>query len=357
MINNKCFFFIIYFFTYCISIGQTPVYYQSINFSLTGDSLKEELSNLILTTHNSLIEYTSSNSIDTWDVIKQSDLYLMDTTKVLLVYGYDDNDQAFENDRTRDKSLSCHAGPCDGLWNREHVFPKSLATPSLSTNFPGPGTDVHNLRACDYVSNSWRGNLKYGFGTGNSGVNTNGFWYPGDEWRGDVARIIMYMYLRYPTQCKPLAVGDGLANHSNFGDMPNIFLEWNQQDPVDQYEINRNNQIFINQGNRNPFIDNPYLATVIWNGPVAENPWGPLGEEYDRTDKKILVYPNPANDILYIESSNKINEVLVEVYDVFSNHLTSIKSFEINMEKYNPGIYILKIKLGETINVIKIIKE
>ena len=142
--------------------AQTPIYYQSIDFTLTGDSLKDELSNLINITHSSPLEYTSSNSIDTWDVIKQSDLNLSDTSSVLLIYGYDDTDQAFENDRTRDKTLSCHLSPCDGLWNREHVFPKSLANPSLSTNYPGPGTDVHNLRSCDYVTNTWRGNLKFG---------------------------------------------------------------------------------------------------------------------------------------------------------------------------------------------------
>ena len=54
--------------------AQTPTYYQNINFTLTGDSLKGELSDLIINTHSSPLEYTSSSSTDTWDVIKQSDL-------------------------------------------------------------------------------------------------------------------------------------------------------------------------------------------------------------------------------------------------------------------------------------------
>ena len=72
--------------------GQVPVYYQSSNLNLTGDLLKNELSNLIINTHQNLIPYTSSNSIDTWDIIKSSDVFAFDTSKVMLVYGYDDND-------------------------------------------------------------------------------------------------------------------------------------------------------------------------------------------------------------------------------------------------------------------------
>ena len=90
-----------------------------------------------------------------WDIVSLRHVFNGPVQKFIW-YGYDDFDQAFQNDISRDKSLSCHGSPCDGLWNREHVYPKSLANPSLSTSFPGPGTDVHNLRSCDYVTNfSW----------------------------------------------------------------------------------------------------------------------------------------------------------------------------------------------------------
>ena len=52
-----------------------------------------------------------------------------------------------------------------------------------------------------------------------------------------------------------------------------LFLEWNAADPVSDFEIQRNNIIYGAQGNRNPFIDNPYLATLIWGGTPAENKW------------------------------------------------------------------------------------
>ena len=165
------------------------------------------------------------------------------------------------------------------------------------------------------------------------------------------------MYLRYPTQCKALDVGDGMTNYSNFGDMPNVFLEWNQQDPVDQYETSRNDYIHVYQGNRNPFIDNPYLATVIWNGPIAENPWGPLGQANNIKSKEVLIYPNPVDDFLHLELENKNNEIFIEIYDLLSNHIITTKSLEVNMEKYNSGVYILKINQGENIKVMKVIKK
>jgi hypothetical protein len=52
-------------------------------------------------------------------------------------------------------------------------------------------------------------------------------------------------------------------------DIPDILLQWNVEDPVSQFEINRNH--FRIQGNRNPFIDNPAFATAIWGGPQAQN--------------------------------------------------------------------------------------
>jgi endonuclease I len=52
-----------------------------------------------------------------------------------------------------------------------------------------------------------------------------------------------------------------------------LFLKWNREDPVSTFEEQRNNVIYAAQGNRNPFIDNPYLATLIWGGDAAENKW------------------------------------------------------------------------------------
>ena len=100
-----------------------------------------------------------------------------------------------------------------------------------------------------------------------------GGWYPGDEWKGDVARMMMYMYLRYGNQCLPSNVAIGSANSSD-ANMVQLLLQWNAEDPVSNFEKQRNPIIQGLQGNRNPFIDNPAFATQIWGGPQAEDLFG-----------------------------------------------------------------------------------
>ena len=331
------------FFCFSVSRGQIPSYYQNINLNLTGDQLKNELSNLISTTHQTQVEYTSSVSVDTWDVIKVSDGFSLDTSKVLLVYGYNDNDASVENDRTRAKSLSCHTSSCFDLWNREHVFPKSLASPNLVTNFPGAGTDVHNLRACDYSTNASRSNKKYDAGNGNSSSNNQGNWYPGDEWKGDVARIIMYMYLRYPNQCEPTSVGVGTQLFSPNGDMPDVFLNWNFSDPVSEFEETRNNSIANVQGNRNPFIDNPYLATLIWNGPAAEDKWASANSTKNYESENFELKINLLNNEIIIDNLDLNIFLSLELINMNGQVIKFSRNNTIRTQDLDTGIYILKV--------------
>ena len=124
----------------------------------------------------------------------------------------------FISDRTRNKYNTCHTSSCIGLWNREHVFARSLANPSLTTFEPGPGTDVHNLRAADSQKNTQRSNRLFINGEGHSKIIDDNF-YPGDEWKGDIARIIMYMYLRYPGQCEATNSAVGSITYAPENDM------------------------------------------------------------------------------------------------------------------------------------------
>lgn len=238
-------------------------YYKDVDFTLTGSSLKDVLATEIIDSHTTFLDYTP----DVWNVLKQSDLDPTDNTKVVLIYGYDDTDGNYVTDRTRDKDANGGTQGTD--WNREHVYPRSLGNPNLGDT--GPGADAHHLRPSDIKFNSDRGNKLFAAGSGNAG-EVSGNWYPGDEWKGDVARMMMYMYLRYGSQCLPknVAVGSVVASDSN---MVSLLLEWNAEDPVSDLEKQRNNVVANEQGNRNPFIDNPYLATVIWSGSEAENTW------------------------------------------------------------------------------------
>ena len=334
---------------------QIPSYYTSVDFTQTGESLRTQLTTLITSTHTTLLPYTSS-STDTWDAIKASDLCPASPEDVMLIYGSNDTDSETKNDRLRDKDLSCHSSSCIGLWNREHVFAKSLATPTLETNYPGTGTDAHNLRAADSQMNSSRSNRTFAAGTGVSYITSGSHFYPGDEWKGDVARILMYMYVRYPSQCLPENVGTGTANYAPLGDMLDLFLDWNAEDPVSEYEQNRN-AVFENmQGNRNPFIDNPQLATRIWNGPATTDAWGVLEVPHE-TIENIHIYPRVTSGIIYVTGAED-KQCTVEVYSVLGQEVKNeITEDKVDLSALKPGLYIVRLSCDNVMKTVKIIKN
>lgn len=322
--------------------AQAPEYYDSINFETGGADLQSQLSSLITNTHTTFIPYTSSSTTDTWDILRISDLEFENSNNVLLIYGSNDNDGTFITDRTRDVFDTCHSSSCIGLWNREHVFAKSLANPSLTTSDPGPGTDVHNLRSADSQKNSQRNNRLFIDSSGNSKV-LGEYFYPGDEWKGDVARIIMYMYLRYPTQCEPINSATGPVTYAANSDMPDVFLEWNDQDPVSNLEITRNDVIYSYQGNRNPFIDNPYLATMIWGGPDAEETWGVLSVG---TPKQIdhEMQLNLSGGLVEVYGLNS-DPYTITVFNMLGQEISQHKNSKtIRVSSFKTGIYIMKVK-------------
>ena len=134
------------------------------------------------------------------------------------------------------------------VWNKEHVIPKSW----YNSKYKSHEGDVHNLRISRASINSTRGNKKFvdGSGTWNSGF------YPGDDHKGDVARIAMYMIVMLP---------DVLTFNTVMNNGKAILMRWHMEDPVDDFEIRRNQILYEFQGNRNPFIDYPELANIVFN--------------------------------------------------------------------------------------------
>jgi endonuclease I len=295
----------------------TP-YYNGFNWTQTGMTLKSALATKITTTHTNFLTYTP----EVWEATKVTDLDPTDgtNTNVLLLYGFSSNmcpaSTSDDNDhRRRDKNSNGGSNSCE--WNREHVFAKSLGNPPLDdSGTSDAGEDAHHLRACDVDRNGNRADEKFAQSTGNSHDVTASTWYPGDEWKGDVARMIMYMYLRYGSQCLPTYVGVGTPAASD-ANMIDLFLQWNADDPVSQYEDNRNtyhgnSANTYAQGNRNPFIDNPYLATVIWGGPMAQNRWPGifLGTESFDALANVSIFPNPTkNNRINITSEVELDEI------------------------------------------------
>jgi endonuclease I len=314
-------------------------------------ALKAELSNKITVTHTNLLTYS-----EVWGVLEQTDVDPDNTNNVLLIYGYNDTDGSVINDRTRDKSSSSQGGNV-GDWNREHTYAQSLATPSMNTSSPNAGTDAHHLRSSDVQMNGNRGNRLFAAGSGNSG-NAGSNWYPGDEWKGDVARMMMYMYLRYPSQCPPNDVGVGTSVAID-PDMIELFLDWNAEDTVSTYETNRNNILEGIQGNRNPFIDNPYLATIIWGGTIAQDKWDmttTLNE--NQMDNYFTIYPNPSKDIVNV-TIKEVNSLLF-VYTISGALVQKYSGLELNkgnivIRDLSDGLYIFKLQSEKNIITKKVI--
>ena len=335
-------------------IAQIPTYYSTINFTQTGNNLRNQLTTLITNTHITNLPYTASGITDTWDALYLTDLNPSNSNNVLLVYGWNDTDTDITNDYSRNKTLSCHTSSCSGLWQREHVFPRSLGTPNLG--FDLAGSDAHNLRSIDTDRNGSRSNRMFEAAISSvmSYITLSGNWYPGDEWRGDIARMIMYMYVRYTSQCLPNSVGVGSSSYATFGDMPNVFLDWNAQDPVSQYEINRNNILNNIQGNRNPFIDNPFLATKIWNGPHASDTWGVLSYN-DNYFSDLIIYPTITNGIVHITNKqNKIYNYIV--YNTLGQEVTSNSTTDvIDISNNAKGLYFINLKSNDQMKTYKVI--
>lgn len=246
--------------------AQAPAYYKSINFNKTGNDLKLDLAKLIKSTHQNQLTYK-----ELWKALAITDADPRNKQNVVMIYGF--NNQSIKADEYRTRLKTKHGGR-KGEWSREHVYPKSLGIPNLGQS--GPGSDAHMLRPADVTRNTKRSNLPFIDGKGKPSKRDNNAWFPGDEWKGDIARIMMYTYLRYGNQAHPNRVAK--SNNTYHRDMPDLFLKWNMEDPVSQLEIQRNNYLSnlantFGQGNRNPFIDNPYLATKIWGGPKAKNTW------------------------------------------------------------------------------------
>ena len=308
-------------------VSAQEAYYSDVDLTTEGLTLKDELAVKTIRSHTKTLSYG-------WPALQATDVNPENSNEVLLIYGYSASGTTA---RTSGVNNICSSSCPDGSWNREHVYAKSLGNPNLGTS--GPGADGHHLRPSDVSFNSQRSNLKFADGSGNAG-SVSGGWYPGDEWKGDVARIIMYMYIRYGDQCKPTGVGIG--NDANAGDdMIDLFLEWNAEDPVSDFERQRNTYHTsgqsYSQGNRNPFIDNAYLATRIWGGTPAQDYWG----IYTSTDDEAPTVPtNVTLNTITVSTINatwtaSTDNEGVNKYEIYANGVLNGESTTTNYTVVN----------------------
>ena len=241
-----------------LMISQPNNYYESCN-GLEGDELKEEL-------HNIIKNHTSFSYTTTKSILRASDEDPNNPSNIMLVYSGNSIDKFdfasnFEPD----------------FWNREHVWPKSHGDFDSGDPFEVPlYTDVHNLKPVDHSMNTLRGEKDFDYG-GESVFNgtietlclsTSSTFEPRDEVKGDIARMILYMDVRYEGGSNEpnLVPVDGLTTYPNpqIGVLSTL-LEWHEIDPPDGFERRRNDVIYEWQGNRNPFIDYPEFVDYIYS--------------------------------------------------------------------------------------------
>ncbi len=233
-----------YYYTY---VGDND-YYSGIN-DLVGQELKDELSLII----NEGIERTSY--AEAKEYLADSDVSLDDDTKVYNIY---------------DGVLAPRVWDSTS-WHREHVWPNSrLGLDRVDESNRTIASDLHNLRAVTPRVNSSRSDRVFSDGSGDYTITDDGGFYPGDDHKGDVARIIFYMAVMYD-ELMLIDDMDLLLNEEDhytpagarMGQL-SLLLRWHREDPVDEFEISRNQSIYEAQNNRNPFIDKPELVHLIW---------------------------------------------------------------------------------------------
>lgn len=236
--------------------------------------------------------YGSSYSYDKLSDMSESQLFSALQTLMRSTHTYTSsyNDCHYKADRTdcenEDKSVSLIYTAYSATmsqwngWNREHVWPQSLG----GGNTTGGGADLHHIRPSDAVVNSTRGNKKYGNtngGTAKYGSNpasgylggyyNSTYFEPVDSVKGDVARICLYVYVRWNSDWSATSITKVFQSID-------VLLEWCEMDPVDTWEMGRNEVIEDIQGNRNVFIDYPEYAWLIFGREVPDDMVTPSGE-------------------------------------------------------------------------------
>ncbi|MHC1703358.1 MAG: endonuclease [Tenuifilaceae bacterium] len=262
----KSFFFSALFLLSIVTFSQIPAGYYSTAEGKSGAVLKSSLYNIIKghteRTYTNL--WTDFQSTDKKANGKVWDMY-SDKPGQTPAYEY-----TFISDQCGNYSGE---GSC---YNREHSFPKSWfndGTPMYS--------DLFHLYPTDGYVNGKRSNYPFGEVGAASWTSTNGsklgtssytgysgvVFEPIDDYKGDFARSYFYMVTRYEnviTTWPGSDMFDGSAFPAFTIWAKNMLLEWSQQDPVSQKEIDRNNAVYSIQNNRNPYIDHPEYANAVW---------------------------------------------------------------------------------------------
>lgn len=322
----------VYLMFLCLSsmgFSQIPATYYDSAAGLSGFALKTELHNIISNGH---IDQGYS-SLFTGYIATHSDNTVVtgfENDNSILLYYTENPNGADPYTYTHESTNQCGSFTAEGdCYNHESLVPQS----AFGSGFPMKN-DIHHITPSDGFINDKRGDLPFGIvGTanwtslngskrGNSVVPgyTGSVFEPIDEFKGDIARAILYFVTRYENTV------DGYTSFPMFNGTKNkalsswaisMLLDWhNNIDPVDQRDIDRNNASYIYQGNANPFIDHPEYANMIWIDTVPP------------TDPTNLTTSNPTDNSIDLSWTASTDDSSV-VYDVYINSVIAYSTANI----------------------------
>jgi len=259
-------------------------YYANVQ-GQSGSALVSALNTLCNTNYEGVSYGSGTCSNCVWGAYQTTDVYPADSVgKAGHIWDmYSNCDYIFQVNQGSSSSTECAGG-----YNREHSLPKSWFGVEDHIGI-GPGTDLFHIYPTDVHVNSTRSNYPYGkvvtitttFGNGSKMGKANLEGYKGivfepiDQYKGDFARSYLYMLMKWNAQGTSfmqdsngkVMLNDDMTSSGNYGLTAYglaVLIAWHRQDPVSQKEIDRNNAVQKIQGNRNPFIDYPYLAEYLW---------------------------------------------------------------------------------------------
>lgn len=277
----------------CTSLSSQAVSYYATNgtsyeklSAQKGDTLKATLCDLMTKTQTKVTTYAELRTLSIY-----SDTTAGTTNRMSLLYSNDSISGTWDSGKT---------------WNREHVWPQSRGTFTTSD----AGSDLHHLRPADSKVNNTRGNLPYGevqdstpcyeAESGNntlSGYYNQKYFEPLDNAKGDVARILLYVYVRW-----------GETNLSGVCSSTDMLLKWMKNDPVDEWEMSRNDVVEEIEGNRNVFIDYPELAWLIFGKEIPKDMKTPSGKASGSSSGGTTEPTEPGSVYQLVTSASQLKE-------------------------------------------------
>lgn len=350
--------FIIGFTTFLVHAQSD--YYKSLDSNKRCQDLKDALFTLINTGYNTRDYNDAWILLETYDTVRiNNKLYVYD------IFTFKPDLSHTILYQSGDKCIGGTSATKEGIcWNREHIFPaswfgqESFAYGDIVNLIPTDGF-VNNKKSNNPMGKVASATYTSSNGTklGTSGIAniTGNMFEPIDEFKGDIARVLLYFTVKYQdkfftwnnTEFNRVKGTDKLMGYKK--EYLDMLIQWHLNDPVSKKELDRNERIFVHQRNRNPFVDHPEFVEYIWRTSDCKA----VGVPYHQVAENIL-YPNPANQVLNL-SHTAYKGQKYYISDISGRRVQEgiIENAQLDVKKLNIGTYFLFIEEEQQVTFSK----